>query len=197
MGSPQGLLCPEERGGEGDGGGSVGFEHMFFIIYFFLKVHKFCNQLIYYRTIFGNFIFSSFGEPPRGFFAPRDLCLAVLWFSLLLFYCLDIRNIWARFHAFIAICTTLVTMTLTSCDKKAATVLSGQIFKRKLQKGGKKRVFQYIGKELCLDDRNTYKENLWMNHAFLYSSWEILRDITLMKLTRGGCWLISPKNKWH
>ena len=69
---------------------------------------------------------------------------------------------------------TLVTMILTSCDKKAATaVFLVKLLKenkKKKKKGGKKWVFQYIGRELCLDDRNTNKANLWMNHTFLYSS---------------------------
>lgn len=153
MGSPQGLLCPEGGGG----GGGRGF-HWFwaYVLYFiFLKVHKFCNRLIYYRTIFGNFIFSSFGEPPGELFCPQDLCLAVLWLSLLLFYCLDIRNIWAKFYAFIAICMTLVTMILTSCDKKAATA----VFLVKLLKENKKKKKK--------EGRNGYFNILGGNYAWM------------------------------
>ena len=58
--------------------------------YIVLKVHKICNWLIYYLTIFGNFDFSPYGEPPEGNFFPRGyarLCFDCLPCFFLLSWC--------------------------------------------------------------------------------------------------------------
>ena len=81
--------------------------------YIFLKVHKICNWLMYYLTIFGNYFdFLPYGEPPAMGGGGEGVCpcgsmpSCTLIFSSFTFFWLSWwRNIWAEFHAFITICT--------------------------------------------------------------------------------------------
>ena len=118
MGYPWGLFCR--------GVFSVNFEYM---VTLFLKVNKIFNRLIYYLTIFGNFRYFKPWGAPRGDFLrpppaippPPPLCAAVLWLSPLLFLILfGVRNIWAKFHAFITICMILVISCASGLEKKHA-----------------------------------------------------------------------------
>ena len=106
-GEPQGLFCTKEVFCLFWANGS----------YIFLKVHKICNWLMCHMTIFGNFDFSSYGEPLRGLFCPLEpMHSCALIVSLTFFDCLGVRNIWAKFQAFITICKILTVSCASGLD---------------------------------------------------------------------------------
>ena len=68
-------------------------------------------------TIFGNFDFSQYGEPPGECFCPwgaMQSCALIV--SLTFFYCLGVMNISAKFYACITICTILTISCASSLD---------------------------------------------------------------------------------
>ena len=95
-------------------GGSFLLISSIWFLYFSESTKKNCNRLIYYLNIFGNF-FAKWGAP-RGAFLHLFCTYAKLCFDCLpyFFYCFDVRNIWAKFYAFVTICAIVVPMSPTN-----------------------------------------------------------------------------------
>ena len=89
-------------------GFSVDFEHIVYIFWKYITcAMDWYIVWLYLRTL----IFHPCGSPQRELFCSRganaQLCFDCLAYF---FYCLGMRNIWAKFLAFITICTIAVVM---------------------------------------------------------------------------------------